>query len=288
MKHANYRPSGGLAVRNPALRTFNYLLMILFVVIVVAPLAIIFITSFKSNQEYMYTQLWDLPSSFLNFENYAVYLERGQVLTGLKNVGIMIAVALTASVAMGSMVSYVLTRFDFPGKKVILGAYVFAAIIPGTTTAIATFTIIKALHLFNRLGAGCLLFSATSVLDIYMFIQFMSKISTDLDQSARIDGASYLRVYWSIILPLLKPAIATVGILRIVYIYNDFFIPITFMPSVKLSTITTGLMVFTQDRVSQWNVMAAGIMAVLFPTLLIYLFAQRYIIAGVTEGAVKS
>lgn len=280
--------SAGLVVRNPALRIFNYFLLFTFVLLVLVPLLIVLITSFKTNEEYMYSKLWDLPKSFLNFDNFLIYFQKGRMLTGFKNLAILISTSLIASIFMGTTVAYVVSRFNFRFKKLILVAYIFAAIIPTTTTAVATFSIIKALHVYNTIYAGIILFSSTGVLDIYMFIQFISKISIELDQSARVDGASYFRIYWSIILPLMKPAIATVSILKIVSIYNDFFIPFTYMPSMKLSTITTGLMTFTNDRVSQWNVMGAGIIAVMLPTLIIYLFAQKYIIAGVTDGSVKS
>lgn len=280
--------ASGLVVRNPVLRIFNYVLLGVFLLLVLIPLMIVLITSFKTNQEYMYSKLWDLPKNILNFENYLVYFQKGKMLTGFKNLAVLIGTALIASVFMGTMVAYAVSRFDFRFKKIILAAYVFAAIIPTTTTAVATFSIIKTLHVYNTIYAGVILFSSTGVLDIYMFIQFISKISVELDQSARVDGASYFRIYWSIILPLMKPAIATVSILKIVTIYNDFFIPFTYMPSMKLSTITTGLMTFTNDRVSQWNVMSAGIIAVMLPTLIIYLVVQKYIIAGVTDGSVKS
>ncbi|AEI39890.1 carbohydrate ABC transporter permease [Paenibacillus mucilaginosus] len=278
----------GLVVNHPLLRLLNYALLLGFVILVIAPILIVFLVSFKSNQEYMYSQVWDLPQSFLNFDNFKVYWKRGKMLLGFQNVGILIVVSLITSIFMGTMVAYVVTRFKFRGRKLILGLYVFAAVLPTTTTAIATFTVIKSLALYNTLYAGLLLYSAAGVLDIYMFMQFMYKIPTELDQSARVEGASYFRVYWSVILPLMRPAIATISILKVVGIYNDFFIPTVYMPSSKLSTITSGLMLFTQDRMSQWNVLSAGIIAVLLPTLIIYLAAQRFIISGVTDGAVKS
>lgn len=278
----------GLIVQSRLLRIINYIILILFLVIVCVPIIIVFLTSFKTNKEYMYSSIWDLPKSFFNFENYKIYIDKGRYLTGMKNVLLMTVIALVASVVMGTMVSYVMTRFSFRFKRLILGLYIFAAIIPSTTTAVATFTIIKGLHLYNNLGAGCLLYSVTGVLDIYLFMQFMRGISIELDESAMLDGASYFRVYSSIILPLMKPAIGTVAILKIVWIYNDFFIPITYMPDMSLVTVSTGLRSFSADRVSQWNVMAAGIMSVMLPTLIIFLFAQRFIIAGAVEGSVKS
>ncbi|WP_438445109.1 carbohydrate ABC transporter permease [Gorillibacterium sp. sgz5001074] len=282
------RFDSGLVVKQPVLRWFNYLLMSLFVLMVIVPLVIVIMVSFKTNEEYIHSSVWDLPLNWFNWENYWTYFKRGKMLIGFKNVAILIIVALTSSIFMGTMVSYVISRFQFRGKKLLLGAYVLAAIFPATTTAIATFTIIKSLHLYNTIWSGCLLYSATGVLDIYLFLQFMYKIPLELDQSARMDGASHFRVYSSILLPLMRPAIATISILKIVGIYNDFFIPTVYMPALKLSTITSGLMVFTTDRVSQWNVLSAGIVAVMLPTMVIYVLMQRHIIAGVTDGSVKS
>lgn len=278
----------GLVVQNKPLRVVNYILLIIFFIMVIVPIIIVFLTSFKTNKEYMYSSIWDLPKNFFNFENYKIYIKNGRYINGMKNVIIMIVVALVSSVIMGTMVSYVMTRFNFRLKKLILGLYIFAAVIPATTTAVATFTIIKGLHLYNTLGAGCLLYSATGVLDIYLFMQFMSNIPIELDESAMLDGASYFRTYRSIILPLMTPAIGTVSILKVVWIYNDFFIPITYMPKLDLATVSTGLRSFSTDRISQWNVMAAGIMAVMIPTLIIFLITQKYIIAGAVEGSVKS
>ena len=280
--------SPGLVVQNKPLRVVNYLLLIIFFVMVSVPIAIVFLASFKTNKEYMYSNIWDLPKNFFNFENYKVYIEKGRYVNGMKNVVIMMVVALVTSIAMGTMVAYVMTRFNFRFKKLILGLYILAAIIPGTTTAVATFTIIKGLHLYNTLGAGCLLYSSTGVLDIYIFMQFMRSIPVELDESAMLDGASYFKTYCSIILPLMIPAIGTISILKAVWIYNDFFIPITYMPKLDLATVSTGLRTFSTDRISQWNVMAAGIMAVMIPTLIIFLVTQKYIIAGAVEGSVKS
>lgn len=278
----------GLVVQNKLLRIVNYVLLSLFLLIVIVPILIVFVTSFKTNKEYMYTKIWDMPKSFLNFDNYRVYFDRGKYLVGLKNVSILILVALVSSVVMGTMVSFIMTRFDFRLKKIILGLYIFAAIIPGTTTAVATFKIIQHLHLYNTMGAGCLLYSATGVLDIYLFMQFIRGIPLELDESAMLDGATYFRIYRSIVLPLMVPAISTVSILKVVWIYNDFFIPITYMPNMDLMTVSTGLKFFSTDRITQWNVMAAGIIAVMLPTLLVYLLMQKYIIAGALEGSVKS
>jgi multiple sugar transport system permease protein len=141
--------------------------------------------------------------------------------------------------------------------------------------------------LYNTIYAGMVLYVATDVLQIYVFLQFVRRIPYEIDESALLDGSSFFRIYWSIILPQMKPAIATVAIIKMLGVYNDMFTPYLYMPKSTLRTVTTAIMMFSYDRNSQWNVMAAGILAVMIPTLILYLFAQRSIIAGITEGAVK-
>lgn len=264
--------------------------MILFIIMlaVLMPILIIFIMSFKSDQEYMSSGLLQLPKSFFNFSNYKTVLEEGKFLIGLKNTLILCIVPIIASIVMGTMAAYVFGRFEFPLKKFFLTAFVVVSVIPTVTTQIATFTIIKNLHLFNSIYAGIVLYAATNVLQIYIFLQFIDKIPIELDESALIDGASYFRIYRSIILPQMRPAIATAAILGIVGIYNDLLTPYIYMPKSSLRTITMCLLKFSYDKNSQWNLMAAGIITVMIPTIIVFLLLQRQIFSGITDGAVKS
>lgn len=275
-------------IHNRALKITNYFLLFIIVLIVLLPILIVFIVSFKTNEEYMYSGLFELPKNLLNFDNYYTVIIKGKLLLGMKNTVFLMAVSVAGSVIMGTMVSYVLGRLDFKFKKAVFFAFLLPAIIPGVTTQVATFSVIKGLHLYNTSFAGILLYIGTDIMQIYIFLQFIGKIPSSLDESAAIDGASYFRIYRSIILPQLKPAIATVIILKAIHIYNDMLIPYLYMPKSSLKTVTTALLSFSSDRNSQWNVMGAGIVAVMVPTLILYLFLQKYIISGVTDGAVKS
>ena len=127
----------------------------------------------------------------------------------------------------------------------------------------------------------------TDIISIYIFIQFLGQISYSLDESAIMDGASYPRVYFSIILPNLKPAIATVLIIKFVGIYNDFYTPKLYMPDddhVVISTVLYNLMNATSV---QSEVVFAGIVICIIPTLIIFLLLQKYIYSGLVSGAVK-
>lgn len=265
----------------------NYLLLLVMVVLVLMPIFVVLNVSFKTNEEYLYTDLFDLPRSMLNMSNYLLVIVKGKLIHALGNTGLIAAVSILGSIVMGSMVSYILARFNFKAKKLLLLVFIIPILIPGVTTQVATFAIIKGLHLYNTLFAGIILYISTDIVQIYIFLQFFSKIPVSIDESAAIDGASYIRIFRTILLPQLKPAIATVAILKVVNIYNDMLIPYLYMPKSSLRTVTTALLTFSHDKNSQWNVMAAGIIAVMLPTIILYLFFQKYILAGIGEGAVK-
>lgn len=276
-----------LSVRNPILKAFNYFLLIFAVLLITVPIYIVFVMSFKSNQEYMHSGIFEFPLSFLNFENYFNVIVKGKLILGFKNTMTLAVISVTGSILMGSMVAFVLGRFNFKFRNLIISLFLLSTIIPSVTTQVATFTVIKNLHLYNTIFAGIALYLATDVLQVYILLQFIEKIPVELDESAMIDGATYFQIYRLIILPLLKPAIVTVIILKTIVIYNDMFTPYLYMPKSSLRTVTMSILQFSSDQNSQWNIMGAGIIAVMLPTLILYLFLQKYIMAGVTEGAVK-
>lgn len=255
------------------------------VVIVFAPLFIVINVSLKSNSEYMMKGVYSLPENIFNIQNYVRAFIEGKFLTGFLNTGILVLVSVPLAILLGTMVAYTLSRFDFKLKRIILLAFLIPTFIPGMTVTIATFQIIKALGVYNSIMAGVILYIGTDIMQIYIFLQFINQIPMALDESARIDGASRLCTYFRIILPQLKPAIATAVILKILGIYNDFFTPYMYMPKIK--TAATGLYSFSGDKLAEWPLMSAAIILVAVPTIIIYVFLQKYIISGVTDGAVK-
>jgi raffinose/stachyose/melibiose transport system permease protein len=122
---------------------------------------------------------------------------------------------------------------------------------------------------------------------LYLFIQFIEKVPVELNESAMLDGASYFTIYRSVILPQLKLALVTVIILKTLAIYNDFLVPYLYMNRPELRTVSTALYRFTFDVNTQYNLVGAGVIMVMLPTLLLYLFLQKYIIAGALSGSVK-
>ncbi len=278
-------PSSPFIVNNKPGRFLIYLLLSMGVVGVFAPLFIILNVSLKSNEEYMMKGVYSIPENILNIQNYIRAFNEGNFVTGFINTGILVVVSVPLAILFGTMVAYILSRYDFKCRKLVYLAFLVPTFIPGMTVTIATFQIIKALGLYNSLLAGVILYIGTDIMQIYIFIQFINQIPKALDESARIDGAGRIQIYYKIILPQLKPAIATTVILKILGIYNDFFTPYMYMPKVK--TAATGLYSFSGDKLAEWPLMSAAIILVAVPTIIIYVFLQKYIISGVTDGAVK-
>lgn len=265
--------------------TLKHLFLIAGCLFVFIPIIIIVLNSFKTSEEYMYGNIFALPNSFTNFENFVTAFTKGHMLEGFKNSAILVVASCAISICMGTMVAYSLNRFKFFGNKLIVLLYTMAAVIPSTTTQVATFSLIKGLGLYNSLFAGILLFSGTDLIQIYIYLQFIGNISYSLDESAMVEGASYFCIFRKIIFPLMVPATITVLVIKVIAIYNDLYIAYLYMP--KFKTVSTALYAFSGENNTQWNIMSAGILLALIPTLILYLFMQKYIYSGVTNGAVK-
>jgi multiple sugar transport system permease protein len=267
--------------------TLKYFSLILGCAVVLLPLLVIFLASFKTEQEFYKTPVFSLPSNFLNLQNFSDAFTGGQMLQGFGNTAIILVFSCAGTILVGTMTAYVLSRFNFRLNAVVSGLFLLAALIPGVSTQVATFQIVSGLGLFNKIGSNIILNLGTDVISVYIFLQFLNGIPRELDEAALIDGASFFDVYWRIILPLLIPAIATVLIIKGVAIYNDFYTPFLYMPGKGLGTISTSLFRFIGPFNAHWQVICAGVVITIIPTLVIFLFLQKYIYNGLTQGAVK-
>ncbi|QJD87932.1 carbohydrate ABC transporter permease [Cohnella herbarum] len=274
-------------VKTPGyVQAFKYFTLLVAVIIVFFPIYSVFVGAFKTKVEFYQSGL-SLPHDFFNFENFQRVFKVGKLGLGFQNIFVILAVSLTGNVIIGTMVAYALGRFDFALKKPIMALYLIAQVIPLVTTQVATFSVIKALGVYNTIKAPMLLYLGADVLQIVIYLQFVASIPKDLDENAMVEGASLFKIYRSIIFPLLAPATATLIILKTISIYNDFYTPYLYMPSQKLKVVSTAIYSFVGPNAAQLNVISAGILIIFIPTVLIFLFLQRYIFAGVTNGAVK-
>ena len=267
--------------------TLKYASLVLGCMVVLLPLLFIFFGSFKTDQEFYNSPVFAPPTNFGNLQNFSDAITGGLMLQGFANTAIILVFSCTGTILIGTMTAYVLSRFDFRLNAVISALFLLAALIPGVSTQVATFQIISALGLFNKIGSNIILNLGTDVISIYIFLQFLNGIPRDLDEAALMDGASFFDVYRRIVLPLLMPAIATVLIIKGVAIYNDFYTPFLYMPGKGLGTISTSLFRFVGPYNAHWEVISAGVVITIIPTLIIFLFLQKYIYNGLTQGAVR-
>ncbi|GAA1875803.1 carbohydrate ABC transporter permease [Myceligenerans crystallogenes] len=253
----------------------------------VIPLATVFMAAFKTKEEFATSDPLAPPASWLHLENFAVAFTRGGMLQGFLNTTIILAVSLMGTILIGTMTAYAVDRFDFRGRKLVMGAFLLATLVPAVTTQVATFQVVNGLGLFNTHWAAIVLFMGTDIVSIYIFLQFMRSIPRSLDEAAMLDGANRLTIYARVIFPLLRPAIATVVIIKGIAIYNEYYIPFLYMPSRDLGVVSTSLFRFMGPFGAQWEIICAGAVLVIIPTLVAFLLLQRQIYSGLTSGATK-
>jgi multiple sugar transport system permease protein len=265
--------------------TVKYVSLVIGALVAIIPLSVLFIASLKTSTEFGQTGPFDLPANWFNFANYVEAFQKGGMIEGFVNTSIILVISLAGTIVIGSMAAYAIDRFRFRGNRLVVALFLIATLIPGVTSQVATFQIINGLGLYNSMAALILLFMGTDIISIYIFIQFMQSIPTSIDEAAMLDGANRWTIYWRVILPMLRPAIATVVIVKGIAIYNEFYLPFLYWPS--QGVISTSLFRFKGPFGAHWEIIAAGTVLVIVPTLLAFVFLQRFIYRGLASGAVK-
>ena len=258
------------------------------VAIVLAPILLTLFASLKTKSDMVSTSPL-LPPSWakLTFDNFKKVLTDKYLVLGFRNTGIILVVSLVFNVMFGTITAFIIERFQFRGKKLIVALFFMGMLIPTFVTEISRFRIINGLHLYNTLGAPILIYVASDLMQLYIYRQFISGLSVALDEAALLDGCSYFGLFFRIIFPLLAPATATVCIIKAINIINDMYIPYLYMPKNRLRTLTTFLMDYANAQQGSWQTLAAGIIIIMIPAIILYLFFQKYILAGIAAGAVK-
>ncbi|MFF4017410.1 carbohydrate ABC transporter permease [Streptomyces sp. NPDC001843] len=274
--------------RGTVARTLVYLSLITATVVVLLPLGAVLLTSLKTPKEMADDSgALTAPHDLLNFHNYVTAFQDGGMLRAFGNTAFILVFAIGGTVLIGSMTAYAIDRFTFRFKKLVVALFLLAALVPGVTTQVATFQIVNSFGLFDTRWAPIALYMGTDIVSIYIFLQFVRSIPISLDEAARLDGANAFTIYRKIIFPLLKPATATVVIVKGIAVYNDFYIPFLYMPSQDLGVISTSLFRFRGPFGAHWETISAGAVLVILPTLIVFLCLQRFIYNGFMKGATR-
>lgn len=267
-------------------RVGQYGVLVAGCLLVIIPLLVVLIGAFKTHDEYITTNVFAFPA-VPQLENFSTAFIGGNVLLGLRNTAIILVISCAGTIITGTMTAFVLQRFKSMFTKAVKSVFLVAALLPNISMQVTVFQVINAMGLYNTIWAPCILYIGTDIISIYIFMQFLDNISVSLDESAILDGANYFRVYWSIILPMLRPAIATVLVIKFVSIYNDFYTANLYMPDKELGVVSTTLYRFIGPYGAKWEVIFAGIIICIIPSLIIFLSLQKFIYSNLVSGSVK-
>lgn len=256
-------------------------------VVFVLPFIFIFLTAVKPSVQAAQMN-FDLPEQWLFWQNLvAVVQERDYILLlAYWNSTVITVFSVTLMVIFGAMVGYVLQRRNTPWNKVIYAFVLAGLMIP--PAVVPTIWLLQELHLFKTIHGMILIQCAYGLaFSILLFRQFIGTIPRDLDEAARIDGAKPLQIFFKVIMPLLRPVMVTVIVVQSITVFNDFTHPLYYLPGRDNVTVQLTLYNFQSQFVSQTNLLFMNILLVTIPPLIVFVFFNRQIVAGMTAGGVK-
>lgn len=264
----------------------RHLIVSLLSIIMLYPFAVIFFTAFKDNTE-IYSNPTGLPQKWVltNFSGAFTEAHLGRLYV---NSIIITAACVFLSIIVCSLASFAFCRSNAKYSNMLFVFFISGIFIPSQLSVIPLFKIVKDLHLNNSYTGIIMVYIAGAIpLGIFMITTFMKDLPKEMAESASIDGCGYFYMYWKIYMPLMGTVAATFGILQALASWNDFLMPYLLLTDETKRTLTTGVMSFKQQYSSNWGYLMAGILMMVTPIIMAYLILQKYMMKGLTSGAVK-
>lgn len=252
--------------------------------VVILPVLLIVLNSLKGNGESLQMSL-SLPKTW-NWSNFAIVVEKGKLLRSFANSLFYSATATILTVLFGAMAAYVFSRRRSKGFGAVYMYIILGMVIP--VNYVALMKVMQTTGLNNTsLGIILLYMALQTPFTVFLIFGFVSKLPVDLDEAAVIDGCGPMRLYFSIIFPLLKPAMVTAIVLCFLNTWNEFIMPLYFLNSSEKWPMTLAIYNFFGQFEMNWNLICADVILTCAPVILLYLTCQKYIVGGQTAGAVK-
>jgi multiple sugar transport system permease protein len=264
-----------------------YVVVYLFTALWLVPIATALITSVRTNSDIVSRGFLAIPNA-LSLQSYAEAWQRGGLAHYLPNSFIITIPSLIATLFLSSLSAYALSRFRFPGDRIILFIYVAGMMLPFQILLLPVFRLTDALHIYNTYWA-VIVFHTAFQLGFCTFVlrNYMRTIPGELLEAARMDGCGEFRIYSQIMMPLTLPAVAAVATLEFTWIFNDFLWALILIQNNALKPVTTGLASLQGQYRMDWTVIISGSLLAALPTVIVFLLLQRYFVAGLTLGATK-
>jgi raffinose/stachyose/melibiose transport system permease protein len=264
----------------------QYVVAIFFALVVLIPLMATVLNGFKTNAEVLLTP-FGLPSEW-HWENYVSVLQTPAFWQQLRNSTIIMVSTSVGVVLLSSMPAFVFSRMSFRGRELLFNFFTLGLLFPLTVAILPLYISLRQLHLVDSLWGIILPQVAFGIPGNVLILRgFFMTVPRELEEAAAIDGCTSAGFFVRVMLPLMRPALAAVAVLTMVYSWNDFFLPLLVLNAEKLYTLPLGIMQFQGQFGTDWARVLAFISLSLVPTIIFYLLAERQIIAGLTAGAVK-
>ena len=254
--------------------------------IMLVPIILILLNSVKTSQAASDMSL-ALPLNGLHFENYAVVIQKGKLVTTFLNSLLYSSGSVLLCVLLSAMAAYVLSR-----NRSKLHRFLYMFIVLGITMPVNFVSLMRVMQitqLQNTRPGIILLYTAIQLpFNVFLIYSFIGKVPRDIDEAAVIDGCSAMRLFTAVVFPLLKPVLVTVMVLTFLNTWNEFVLPLYFLGSSSKWPMTLAVYNFFGMYATNWNLVSADIVLTCLPVVIVYLLGQKHIVAGMTAGAVKS
>jgi len=257
------------------------------IVVFIVPFVFIFLTAAKTSPDAAYLAFtW--PNQWVLWENFAEVMttRNGMLMRAFVNSTLLTVFSVTLMVILGAMVGYVVQRRASRWNRLVNFLVLAGLIVP--PAVVPTIWVMQAIGIFKTLHGMTLINVAFGLaFCVLLFRAFVATIPREIDEAAIIDGAGPIRLFWQVVMPLLRPVMITVIVVQSVTVFNDFTGPLYFLPGEGNVTVQLTLYNFVSQQVNQWNLLFMNVLLITLPPLIAYIFFNRQIVSGMTAGAVK-
>lgn len=266
----------------------SQLFLMVWALLVIFPFLWMVMTSFKTDPEIIFSP-WRLPAT-PQWDNFARAWNEARIGSYVRNSLIVVAGSVTLTLWFSSMAAYVLSRFQFPGNRIIFYMFMLGLMFPVFLALVPLFFVVDDLRMLGTLRGLILVYTAYSLpFSIFFLTSFFRTLPSEVAEAGIIDGASHYRVFFNLMLPLAKPGLIAIGIFNVLGQWNQFILPLVLNPNPDNYVLSQGLafLAIQQGYQNDYSALFAALTITMVPTLLVYVLFQRRLEAGLTAGALK-
>jgi len=264
----------------------KYLLLFVSAILVILPLVFVFMSSFKSNEE-IFLGAFKLPSKF-RYQNYiTIFNDIYHMHTYFANSFLYAIVVCSAGVIINSMAAYAIGRLKWKLSKPVMALFLGGLMIPLHAIIVPLYIFVSRFRMPNQVALSFLFIASTIPTSVFLFAGFLGQVPKSIEESAIIDGSSIPYMFYNIVIPIIKPAIATVTIFNFMGVWNDLLLSLIFLNNDRLQTLQLGITRFKGAFYSEYGLLLAAIVLSIIPSIVVYLIMSEKIISGITSGAIK-